>query len=125
MIASRQLKLVALAALLLPASLAAADEMSDLKGRFQSRDAKLQEFKQAGALGETFEGYIDAPASPSADAKSLMAAENTDRRRLYQLIADKEGATVEVVANRAAQRNIKLARKGEKLKNASGTWITK
>lgn len=118
---------IAAIAVLLPALLcaSAADEMSDLRARFQSRDAKLTELKKSGTLGETYLGYIDAPSSPPAAAKSLMDEENTDRKRLYALIAQKEGVTPDLVATRAANRNFARASAGEMLKYSDGQWKKK
>jgi uncharacterized protein len=100
-----------------------ADEMADLKARFQSRDAQLTALKAKGALGETYQGFLDSPSgSPTGDAKSLMDAENADRKRLYQLIADKEKTTADVVATRNAKRNFERAASGEMLKFPDGQW---
>lgn len=117
---------VALTGLLFTAT-ARADELADLKARFQSRDPAIQKLKSAGTAGETYLGYIDVPGSASADAaaQALLADENADRKRLYTLIAAKEDVKIEVVADRNAKRNFGRAASGEWLKFPDGVWRKK
>lgn len=117
--------LLAAAVLLTSAFATHADELSDLKTRFASRDPQIQQLKIAGKVGETYTGYLDTPGSASGEEKKLIEAENDDRRKLYALLAKKEGATPEVVADRAARRNFARAASGEYLKAPDGQWRKK
>jgi uncharacterized protein YdbL (DUF1318 family) len=101
-------------------ALSLVDEMADLRARFESRDPQILALKKTGTIGETYLGFLDAPGALPGEAQSLMADENTDRKKLYELIAKKEGATVEAVAERAARRNFNKAAKGEMLKTPTG-----
>ena len=106
-----------------------------LKEQFKSRDAELKALKKKGQVGETIDGYIDAvdsAAASDAAITSLLAAENKDRRDLYQLLADeinKENpkapvkATMETIASRNAIRNIEHAGPDEFLRVAKDHWI--
>lgn len=107
------------------AAAAWADEMSELRERFQARDAAVSRLKAEGAVGETSLGYLEVPKEADAAARKLMGEENADRRGLYQLIAEKEGATAATVADRAARRNFARARSGEWLKYPDGQWRQK
>lgn len=106
-------------------SVAHADEMEQLKARFQERETKLQKLKTEGAAGETFQGFIETPKTATDEVKKLLEEENTDRRRLYALIAQKEGGTPDLVADRAARRNFSRAKSGEMLKFPDGVWRKK
>jgi uncharacterized protein YdbL (DUF1318 family) len=106
-------------------AVAVADEMAELRGRFQARDAAVSKLKAEGVLGETSVGLLEAPKEAEAGARKVMAEENADRRRLYQLIAERESATPEAVADRAARRNFARAKSGEWLKYPDGQWRQK
>lgn len=114
-----------LAALLLSTQTTRADELDDLKSQAAARDPQIQALKRAGTVGETYLGYLDVPKSATPDERKLMDAENADRKRLYQLLAQKNGTPIETVADRAAKRNFRIATKGELLKLPDGTWHPK
>jgi uncharacterized protein YdbL (DUF1318 family) len=98
-----------------------------LKERFKQRYPKLVEAKQAGTIGETYQGYVEIvdEQSKDKDAKALVDAENDDRKELYKIIADKEGTSADVVAERNAKRVFEKAKVGEYLKGADGKWKKK
>jgi uncharacterized protein len=117
-----------LALALLPwASAGAASREDELKERFKERFPQLASLKQSGAIGETYEGYVEIVDKKSADkdAEKLVDEENKDRKELYDLIAKKEGVTREKVAERNAKRNFEKAKPGEYLKGTDGKWKKK
>src|SRR6266511_913609 len=93
----------------------------ELQPRFAKRLARLNELKKQGVIGETYEGYLDF-VKGKKDGADVVDEENTDRRELYKLIADKEGTTPDKVGERNAKRNFSKASAGEYLKDASGEW---
>ncbi|QNN23644.1 YdbL family protein [Planctomycetales bacterium ZRK34] len=103
-----------------------ADDLNDLKQRFQQRYPALVKAKAAGTIGETAKGYVEAvKGSVPGDLAKLMADENADRRKLYEILANKEGTTPEHIAERNAIRNFERARSGEYLKGRDGQWHQK
>ncbi|MBF0594744.1 MAG: YdbL family protein [Candidatus Omnitrophica bacterium] len=90
------------------------------KGRF----ADLKELKAQGIVGETNRGYVQA-LSGGADVKALVAAENKDRKFVYEAIVEQNGldasaiATVEKVFGKV-QRD--KADHGEKVQDENGNW---
>ena len=122
-------KLLVLAALLLPLlsiSSAGADELSDLKVRFKARFAKLEALKQSGAIGDTWQGKLEAvkEGTLKADDAKLVNEENVDRAKLYVLIAKSQKTTPAAVAARNAKREFTTAKSGEWLKFKEG-WKQK
>lgn len=123
----------AIAPSVLAESSAAQPTKDQLKEQFKSRDAELKSLKKKGLVGETIDGYIDAVDSAvDPTTTALLAAENKDRRDLYQLLADeinKENpkapvkATMETIASRNAIRNIEHAGPDEFLRVAKDHWI--
>lgn len=103
-----------------------ADDLETLQKRFKERYEKLLALKQQGQVGETWEGFVGTVTnSAPAESMKLVDDENSDRRKLYALIAEKEGTTVETVASRNAARNFEKAKSGEYLKGKDGTWKKK
>ena len=112
---------------LLPCAALAASREDELKESFKQRFPKIAALKNAGTVGETHEGYLALVDEKSKDkeAKELVEAENEERKELYKLIADKEGTTLEKVAERAGKRAFEKAQPGEYLKGADGKWKKK
>ncbi len=113
------------------------DELEKLKQRFKERYPVLLDLKDAGKVGETHEGlakavkeqYLDDKANPDAEdgrtVKEFLAAENKDRRRLYELIAEEVDTTPEKVARRDAQRRFEKAEPDHYLKLEEKGWVQK
>ena len=85
---------------------------------------KLREFKAQGMAGETNRGYVDV-LTPNGEVSSLVDAENSDRRIIYQTIAQQNNlsnamATIEKVF---AQVQRDKANPGDKIQNEDGSWI--
>jgi len=88
------------------------DELADLRERFKQRYPTLVKLKDAQKIGEIHTGYagavksayLDDEATDEQTVREFLAAENRDRERLYQIMADKTDTTPEeVAATRAAQ----------------------
>jgi uncharacterized protein len=104
----------------------AADRQDELRERFKNRLPQLREAKSAGKIGETAGGFIEAVgALDDEKLKKHVDDENTDRRELYKLIAEKEKTTDEKVAERNAFRNFEKAESGDMLKDKDGRWRKK
>jgi len=108
-----------------PAAVAAATpEEAALQKRFKARYPQIQQLKTAGTIGETDGGEVDFVKQKDEKAAKVVEEENTDRKALYKLIADREGISADVVAQRAAKRNFDHAKPGEWLKEG-GKWRQK
>ena len=112
---------------LLPCLALGASREEELKKRLADRFPKIAALKTAGTVGETHEGYVALvdEKSKDKDAKELVEKENEDRKEAYQLIADKDKTTLEIVAERAGKRAFEKAKAGEYLKGADGKWKKK
>jgi uncharacterized protein YdbL (DUF1318 family) len=109
---------------------AAADnekEKAQLRERFKERYPAMKRLKLDGFVGETAEGYVAAVNNQPLDAAAtqLVDAENRDRRRLYEILAQELGADVETVARQNARRNFERADQGEYLRDAQQRWAKK
>lgn len=106
---------------------------AQLQDQFKARFPELRDLKKTGVVGETVDGMVEA-VEKDADqhVRELLEAENADRKRLYQLLADeintenpdaKVRATPETIAARNALRNIERAAPDEWLRVAKDHWI--
>jgi uncharacterized protein len=96
---------------------------SALDGR-KSRFAELKTMKAQGVVGENNRGYVQALGG-GADVKALVAAENKDRKQVYEAIVQQNKLgpaalpTVEAVFARVQREK---ADPGDKVQDASGRW---
>ena len=90
------------------------------------RFSQLQALETSGVIGENNRGYVQVlKADASADA--IAAAENSDRRVIYQTIARQNGLEGEVGTIEAvfAQVQRDKAAPGEQVQAEDGRWVTK
>jgi len=95
-----------------------------IKARMKSRLPKIVELKAAGVIGETHAGLL-AFVGSKKEAQDLVAAENQDRKKVYQAIAKQQGTTAKVVGQRRALQIANKAKPGEWLQDADGKWRQK
>lgn len=97
---------------------------SDLQNRMKARLPSIVALKTKGVIGENHQGYLEF-VGKSREGKDIVAAENADRKVLYTAVAQKTGASVEQVGQRAALKWKQNLGQGEYFKNEDGTWIQK
>ncbi|GAN34202.1 MAG: DUF1318 domain-containing protein [Candidatus Brocadia sp. AMX2] len=101
-----------------------ADDLSALKRQMEKRLPIIIELKSKGIIGENNTGYLQFIGG-RREKEDIVQAENQDRRKVYESIAKKEGASIEQVGQRRAQQIASKARKGEWLQNPTGKWYQK
>src|SRR6266446_9507553 len=75
-----------------------ADEYDDLKQTVQSRAGAIRALKASGAAREDAGGFLAGEGAIAADEQRLLDGENADRRRLFDLIAQRTHSTPAEVA---------------------------
>jgi uncharacterized protein YdbL (DUF1318 family) len=95
-----------------------------LQDRMKARLPEIVALKTKGVIGENYQGYLEF-VGQSREGANIVAAENEDRKMLYQAIAKKTGATADQVGRRAALKWKANLGPGEYFKNEDGTWIKK
>ena len=95
-----------------------------IKARMKNRLPTIIQLKAAGVIGETHDGFL-AFVGGKQKAPALVAAENQDRKKVYQAIAKQQGTTAQVVGQRRALQIAKKAKPGEGLQDAGGKWRQK
>jgi uncharacterized protein YdbL (DUF1318 family) len=111
------------------------DPRDALKQRMAGRYPALERLRDAGKVGETFGGFAEAVKPEFAqekvdpkDAKSetvgqVVAAENADRRQLYDLLAKELKLSAEQVGRQNAIRLLEKARPDHWFKLQDGRWV--
>lgn len=111
---------------------ASSPQVEQIKRRMAGRFSQLKPLFDSGAVGLTDDGYIairDAAAAPMAQRaqiNQLVNAENSDRKALYQAIADanNQPGWLKQIQHTFASRWISQAQRGWWYQS-SGRWVQK
>ena len=94
-----------------------------IKQRMKDRLPTINALKQNGIVGENNKGFLEFRGGrKNAD---VVAAENADRKKVYEAIAKSQGTTVDLVGKRRALQLRNIARPGEWLQDEKGKWYKK
>ena len=119
------LLLVLIGTLLLPLTAQAAPSAQTIKANMKKRLPAITALLESGALGEAATGFLAIRGELSAADKSLVAAENADRKLIYEAIARKEQASAQLVGERRAKQIFDRAKPGTWLQDSNGNWKQK
>jgi uncharacterized protein YdbL (DUF1318 family) len=106
-------------------------EIRKLRARMKSRFAALKPFYSNGAIGIKADGFIVAKGSVALKDRNkvnkLIGAENADRQRLYQAIANANGHPewLAQIKSTFAARWISNAQSGWWVQSSNGGWKQK
>jgi uncharacterized protein YdbL (DUF1318 family) len=95
-----------------------------IKDRMRDRLPVINDLKTRGVIGENNQGYLEFRTGQK-EKQDVVEAENTDRRAVYEAIAQKTGATADVVGRRRAIQIVQNAGTGEWLQDDKGNWYQK
>ena len=101
-----------------------AGAQTTIKERFKQRLPIIEKMKAQGIVGEDHLGFLQFIGDKQENA-ALVAAENKDRRQVYQAIAQREGSSIELVGRLRAKQIAAKADPGEWLQHKSGEWYRK
>ncbi|MBD3421393.1 MAG: DUF1318 domain-containing protein [Chitinivibrionales bacterium] len=104
-----------------------AQEKATIKQSMKERFATITKLKAQGIVGEKTNGLVALVDTENAseDASALIQAENTDRKALYQIIAEETETTPNAVAKNNALRIFKKAGGNELFETGDGAWKKK
>ncbi len=97
---------------------------ASIKDRMKARIPAIIVLKDQGVIGENSKGFLEfrGTAHPQEE---LIVAENTDRKKVYMLIAKKQNVSPELVGQRRAQQIMAKGKKGHWFQSKNGTWLKK
>ena len=96
-----------------------------IKERLEERLPAINRLKEALIIGENNQGYLTVKGEISKEDQAIVDAENSDRKKIYELLAKKTDVSVDVVQARRAEAIAKKSKKGIWLQKADGTWYKK
>lgn len=101
-----------------------ADDIQTIKVQMEKRLPLIVELKSNGIIGENNTGYLQY-VQANRENEEVVNAENEDRKKVYAIIAKKEGASIGQVGSRRALQIAKKALKGDWLQDQNGKWYQK
>jgi len=92
----------------------------------RNRYGQLEALKRQRKVGENNRGYVEAFSSEGS-VRSLVEAENRDRKVIYQTIADQNNLTdaLSTIEKVFAQTQRDNAESGDKIQTEDGRWVKK
>jgi uncharacterized protein len=97
---------------------------TDIKQRMIARLPVIKSLKDKGLVGENNKGYLEF-IGKKKEQQDVVAAENSDRKQVYEAIAKQQSTTVEVVGKHRAVQIADKAQAGDWLQDANGKWYQK
>lgn len=116
--------LVVASVLSVPVSVRAQD-LGAIRARMEQRISDVNAIKNKGVAGENNRGYLEARGAPASADQQVMQAENADRRQVYAAIAAETGSSTDEVGRQRAVQLAGLARPGQWVQGADGSWRKK
>lgn len=105
---------------------ASAQDAATIKQNMIQRKPAVDALKTKGLVGEDNRGFLAAVAGPlDATDQAVIDAENSDRKAVYEAIAQKTGASAELVGKQRAKQLAEQAAAGEYIMDENGTWKKK
>lgn len=96
----------------------------EIQARMLARLPEIKVLKDKGLVGENNQGLLEF-VGQQKENQDAVAAENQDRKMVYEAIAKQQGITVELVGKHRAIQIADKARTGEWLQDADGKWYRK
>jgi hypothetical protein len=107
--------------LLLSSPCALADGVKD---RMLQRLPAIADLKTKGIIGEDNRGYLGFMTGNRV-MEDVIAAENADRKTVYEIFAKQQNTSLDVVETVQGARKAEKANPGEFYQNREGQWIKK
>ncbi len=104
------------------------EDRKAIQASMKARYATLKKLKAKGIIGENLKGYVEiinSDKNTEKETKTVVNNENSDRKKLYKLIAEKNKTAAKDVAINNAIRIFKKADDNEYFKNKKGAWVLK
>ena len=110
---------------LLPAlAWAGSDSIDAVKARMAERQPAINAMKVAQGVGENNQGLLEVLQKDQAD-KSMVKAENKDRKKVYKAIAKETDTNADDVGRLRARQIAERSASGVMIQDVQGNWAAK
>ncbi len=99
-------------------------QSASIKERMAARIPTINELKNKGVIGENNKGFLEFREKKQPQ-KNIVNAENGDRKKVYQAIGKKQGASAALVGQRRAKAIAAKSKAGHWLQKPDGGWYKK
>lgn len=97
---------------------------ASIKDRMAARIPVINNLMEAGVVGENNKGFLEF-RSGDTSKQDVVNAENSDRKKVYDAIAKKQGVSSTLVGQRRAKMIAQKGGKGQWFQGADGKWYKK
>lgn len=104
-------------------SQASAREKEEIVQSLKDRIGIVNQLKASGVVGETNNGYLAFVGN--VEKADIVDAENKDRKELYEILADDEGTSIQVIEKNMGVVKAQRAGQGEFFQTSDGKWVKK
>jgi uncharacterized protein YdbL (DUF1318 family) len=104
---------------------AQAQDLNAIKAAMLARKSAVDVLFATQTAGENNRGLVEALKAVPAPDGAVIAAENSDRKAVYEAIAKKTGTTPEQVGQQRAAEIVSKAAPGTMIQSPKGNWIAK
>lgn len=101
-----------------------AQNLPSLQASMAKRLPEIDKLKASGVLGENNLGYLEVRENKD-NAAELAAAENADRKAVYEALAAQNKVTAEEVGKTRARQIAQQSKPGVWIQDAKGGWAKK
>lgn len=95
-----------------------------IKQRMKQRLPQIVALKNRGIVGETNTGYLGF-VTAKKEKQDVVAAENKDRKAIYNQIANQQNVSIQLVEKRRAAALFSSGTTGYYYQNEAGAWVRK
>ena len=95
-----------------------------IKARMKARLPAIRELKDSRLAGENNQGFLEFLGN-AIENQGVVESENSDRRMVYDAIANQQGIQADAVGRLRAIKNAERARPGDMIQNKNGDWTQK
>ncbi len=99
-----------------------AQSMDELQKHFIQRKGQIDSLLKSGKIGENNQGFLEEKSALATEEKALVTDENSDRKKVYAIIAEKNGTTPESVGKIRAKKIQEQLSPGSWHQDDSGAW---
>ena len=95
-----------------------------IKARMKARLPAIRELKDSRSAGENNQGFLEFLGN-AIENRGVVESENSDRRMVYDAIANQQGIQADAVGRLRAIKNAERARPGDMIHNKNNDWTQK
>ncbi len=102
-----------------------AEDLDQIRDRMEERLSEIDDLKEQGRVGENNQALLTILGDISPEQEKMIKAENSDRLKVYEIIAEKTNQPIKKVQKQRAAQLAKNSAPGVYLQDAEGKWYRK